>query len=229
MARGCVLLALALAACTAPREGAPAGGEQPALDDTSFADTSPTDARTLEVLDLYGRGVRPLASDGRPVVVLFTATTCPISNRYAPEVGRLVAEFGGEVDFWLIYADPDEDADAVREHAHVYGYRARVARDPAHHMVAVAGARVTPEAAVFDVDGRLVYTGRIDDRWVDFGQSRAAPTVRDLERVLLAVLAEDAVLGGGAAPIRTPAVGCPIPPVVSPVNPPGAGAPRAGS
>lgn len=220
MARGCALLALALAACTAPREGVPVGGQRAAL-----ADTSPAAARTLEVLDLYGRGVHPLASDGRPVVLLFTATTCPISNRYAPEVGRLVDEFGGEVDFWLIYADPGEDADAVREHAHVYGYRARVARDPVHRLVARAGARVTPEAAVFDADGLLVYTGRIDDRWVDIGQSRAAPTVRDLERVLLAVLAEDAAVGGGAAPIRTPAVGCPIPPV----GPPGGSAPGTGS
>ena len=42
---------------------------------------------------------------------------------------------------------------------------------------------------------------------VDFGHARPEPTVRDLERVLLAVLAGDLT---GDDPIRTAAVGCPI-------------------
>jgi hypothetical protein len=50
---------------------------------------------------------------------------------------------------------------------------------------------------------RLVYHGRIDDRFVDFGQTRRAPTTHDLEQVL------DAVLAGKPAPeAAAPAVGC---------------------
>jgi hypothetical protein len=55
---------------------------------------------------------------------------------------------------------------------------------------------------------RLVYTGRIDDRYVSFGRKRAAPTTRDLERVLEALLAGEAV-----APRTTPGIGCFIPPL----------------
>ena len=40
---------------------------------------------------------------------------------------------------------------------------------------------------------RLVYRGRIDDRYVDFGTARAAPTTRDLEQVLDAIVAGEAV------------------------------------
>ncbi len=69
-----------------------------------------------------------------------------------------------------------------------------------------AGARITPEAAVF-VPGsggpRLVYHGRIDDRYPELGRMRPAPTTRDLEDVLEAVLAGRPVPRDAA-----PAVGC---------------------
>jgi hypothetical protein len=37
--------------------------------------------------------------------------------------------------------------------------------------------------------GQLVYTGRIDDRYVEFGRTRAAAEHHDLEDVLAAVVA----------------------------------------
>jgi len=51
-----------------------------------------------------------------------------------------------------------------------------------------------------------VYRGRIDDRYVDFGRARAAPTSRDLREVLQAL-----ARGGPVAPRTTAAVGCSIP------------------
>ena len=64
---------------------------------------------------------------------------------------------------------------------------------------------MTPEAVVFDRDDQLVYRGRIDDRYVDFGQARPEPTQRDLETAI------DAVLDGlPVAHQVTEAVGCPI-------------------
>ena len=68
------------------------------------------------------------------------------------------------------------------------------------------GAKVTPEVAVYDEARVLVYSGRIDDRFVDFGQVRPAPTRRDLVEALDAVLAGEPV-----ARARVEAVGCPLP------------------
>jgi hypothetical protein len=159
----------------------------------------------LALLDLYGRNVYPLEADSA-VVFILTRTDCPISNRYAPEVQRLMEEYGAHVDFWLVYPDPEESPGQIAEHVHDYGYRCGVLRDVTHQLVDMVGAEVTPEAAVFSPDGRLVYSGRIDDRYVDFGKARPQATIHDLERVLLAVLAGDYV-----ASTRTRAVGCPIP------------------
>jgi hypothetical protein len=68
--------------------------------------------------------------------------------------------------------------------------------------VKLAAATITPEAAVF-VDGRLVYRGRIDDRFVELGRERPAPTQRDLFDALTAIVA-----GKPAPHPKTQAVGC---------------------
>jgi hypothetical protein len=175
------------------------GGPPPA------ASQAPDDDE-LVLLDLYGRQVRPLERGSRLVVFLLTRTDCPISNRYAPEVQRIVREYGVHADFWLVYPDPDEGPEEIIEHVRAYGYECLVARDVAHELVELIGAEVTPEAAVFNLAGRMVYAGRIDDRYVDFGRTRREATIHDLERVLLALLAGDEV-----ASTRTAAVGCPIP------------------
>jgi hypothetical protein len=158
--------------------------------------------------------------DGRPVLVLpgaadpttvfvFVGTECPISNRYAPELRRIHDRFAREARFWLVYADPAETPEAIRRHAEAFGSGIAALRDPRHELVRFAGVQVTPEAAVF-VPGasgpRLLYRGRIDDRNVDFGRTRQAPSTHDLEDALRAIAS------GTAGTLRTTqAVGCTIP------------------
>jgi hypothetical protein len=49
----------------------------------------------------------------------------------------------------------------------------------------------------------MLYRGRIDDRYVAFGKARPAPTRRDLEETL------DALLEGKLPePVTTTAIGC---------------------
>ena len=168
---------------------------------------------SLYLLDLAGRRVEPLQAVGAKVTVfVFARTDCPISNRYAPELQRLHRRFApAGVRFWLVYPDPGEPSEAIRRHLREFGYGFHALRDPEHTLVRLTRATVTPEAAVFVGTGReasLVYRGRIDDRYVDLGRSRAAPTTRDLEELLRA-LGE----GRAVAPRTTAAVGCWIAPL----------------
>ena len=162
----------------------------------------------LRLLDLEGREVDPFQqTDARATVFLFTRTDCPISNRYAPEILRLQAKFKSDnVRFWLVYPDPDESVKAIREHVKEYGYPLGVLRDPQHRLVTKTQVKVTPEVAVFVPGRRMVYRGRIDDRYVDFGKARAKPTQHDLEQALQAILE-----GRPVERAITRAVGCFIP------------------
>lgn len=160
------------------------------------------------VLDLEGRSVRPLAGlTAGARVFVFVRTECPIANRYAPELRRIADRFASRgVGFYLVYVDPAESETAIRKHLEDYGHPGTPLRDPEHALVREAQASVTPEAAVFapgPSGTRLVYHGRIDNRTVDFGRERPAPTTHDLEQAL------QAVLDGKPVPRATAkAVGC---------------------
>jgi hypothetical protein len=159
----------------------------------------------LQLLDLDGRP-HDLWSAGanRVTVAVFTRTDCPISNRYAPDVCQLYETFHPRgVEFYLIYVDPREEADAIRAHLAEYEYPCPGLRDPKHTLVAATGVKVTPEAVVFDREHKQVYRGRIDDLFVDFGKSRSEASTHELEDALEATLAGKPV----AEPV-TQAVGC---------------------
>ena len=137
-------------------------------------------------------------------VLIFISADCPISNRYAPEITRLHDEFAARgVRFRLVYPNPLDTAAAIRAHLKEYGYPDIAEPDRDHVLVRKAGVTITPEAAVFDSHGRLVYRGRIDDRFVELGRERPAATRRDLREALTALLA-----GRQIKPARTQAVGC---------------------
>ncbi len=165
-------------------------------------------ANDLRLPDLDGRQIEPLrAKDAKAIVFIFIRTDCPLSNRYAPEVRRLHDKFAkGGVRFWLVYPDQGESGEIIRNHIKEYEYRLSALRDPEHKLVKITGAQVTPEAAVFLPGGRMVYRGRIDDRYVALGKARPAPTTRDLERVLEAILEGKKVTNK-----TTAAIGCFIP------------------
>ena len=164
-------------------------------------------AEPLRVQHIDGGAVDPFAVPAgvTAIVFLFTSTECPISNRYAPEVRRLAAAFAPKgVLFRLIYPNPAERAPAIREHMTAFAYAGatEALRDPEHALVKFVGATVTPEAAVY-AGGHIVYRGRIDDRYVDLGLERPAPTRRDLAEALAAVIA-----GKPVSQPTTQAVGC---------------------
>jgi hypothetical protein len=159
----------------------------------------------LGLIDLDGHEAHPFGGSGaKCAVFIFVSTDCPISNSYAPELARLYTRFSPErISFWLVYADPDASASAIRQHMHDYGFPFPGLRDPKQIFARISHVHVTPEVAVFRSDGTLLYHGRIDDRWADLGKPRPAPTRRDLFDTL-----EHVVSGQPVTTASTPAVGC---------------------
>jgi hypothetical protein len=160
----------------------------------------------VTVHDLDGHAWTPLSpAKGETNLVVFLGVDCPISARYAPEIGRIASGYAAKgVHTFLVFPDASVPDAAVRKHLHDFypalGVPAIV--DKTFTLVTAVGANVTPEAAVYTSAGR-VYRGRVDDLYVSLGQNRQAPTVHDLR------LALDATLAGTPAPhATTNAVGC---------------------
>jgi hypothetical protein len=151
--------------------------------------------------------VDPLANDARATVLFFVAVDCPISNRLMPQMQRIRSQFTTEgVAFWMVYPDPSVSTASVRKHLQEFQCDVPALHDRGHTLTRRAQARVTPEAAVFDSERQLVYRGRINNQFVDFGKARPQPTEHDLENALHALLAGKPITNS-----VTSAIGCYIP------------------
>ena len=83
--------------------------------------------------------------------------------------------------------------------------------DPQQSLVRLAGARMTPEAAIFQTGPtglQEVYRGRIDDRYLNLGRQRPHAVHRDLVDAVHAVLSGTPVRAASGGP-----VGCAIVPL----------------
>jgi len=155
-------------------------------------------------IDLAGKPFDPFrAASGKVVVLIFVRTDCPISNRYAPMLRQLGTDRVDRATFFLVYPSRKETTETIRRHLKEFGYPLAAIRDPQHILVKQSAAQITPEAAVFNAKGQLVYHGRIDNLYEDFSHTRKQPTTHELADAV-----EAATAGKSLVASATPAVGC---------------------
>lgn len=169
---------------------------------------SPKADRAVEFSDLAGQKHKPLAvPDAKATLLFFLLPDCPNSNAYAPEIKRIcVAYEARKVAAFIVHADPDVTVKVAKSHAKEYALPCPVLLDPSHRLVEFTGVTTAPEVAVVSPDGKILYRGRIDDLFADFGKRRPESTRRDLREALDAILA-----GKDVATKTTKAIGCPLP------------------
>jgi peroxiredoxin len=142
----------------------------------------------------------------KAILLFFVTTDCPVANSYVPEMNRIHDAYAGRgVRVYAVQADSTVPESAVAAYAKDFRYGFPLLLDPRQQLVRLAGATVTPQAAVLAPDGRLLYLGRIDDRVADFGKQRPQATQADLREALDEVLA-----GKPVAHPSTKSIGCAI-------------------
>ncbi len=160
-----------------------------------------------EFVDVLGDKYHlPGPDECKAVVLLFVGHDCPISNGYTPEIVRLCKKYMPEkIAFCVVYADADIHRDDASKHAKEFGFCCPAILDPKMVLALKVGATVKPETAVLSPQGELLYLGRIDNRYVDFGKRREQVTSQELRDALEAVLA-----GKQIATPRVKGIGCDI-------------------
>ena len=169
---------------------------------------TPAEVRDFALADVKGHAHTAADwKDRKAVVLLFVATECPVSNYYTSEYVRLAKAFADKgVVFYGVHPDSDVTAADAARHADEYRLPFPVLLDPTHAVTVQTGVKVVPEAVVLSPAGRILYRGRIDDRYNASGVRREVVTTHDLENALAAVVA------GKAPPVaERPAYGCPLP------------------
>jgi len=160
----------------------------------------------LAIHDVNGVDRQPLrVAQGKANALFFVSAECPISNAFAREIARICAGYKSKgIGCDLVYVDPGMSDDQARKHAQEYGHGdyPKIV-DRRHELVKATGVTVTPEAAVVNREGKVVYRGRIDDSFSALGQPRREIRDADLRNALDAVAA-----GRPVEKPETKALGC---------------------
>jgi peroxiredoxin len=104
--------------------------------------------------------------EGKPVVVAFVGTECPLAKNYAPRLKSLSQEFAeAGVAFMAINANVQDSLSEVGNYARVYEMPFPVLKDNNNVVADQMGAVRTPEVFLLDKDHVVRYWGRIDDQY----------------------------------------------------------------
>jgi len=137
----------------------------------------------------------------KAIVLMFTATQCPVSNGYNGRMVELYKDYSSkDVTFIGINSNKQENAEEVRNHSKEHGFEFPVLKDWNNVIADKLEASVTPEIYVLNSKLEVLYHGRIDD-----SQRENRVTSKDL-RVAL-----DRILAGKSVEVtETKAFGCTI-------------------
>jgi thiol-disulfide isomerase/thioredoxin len=155
------------------------------------------------VINIHGSDEVLAQGRGKVLVLIFVRTDCAIANRYAPLLQEMGKKYGQRASFRLVFPGKNESPDKIRHFLQDYNYQISAIRDLDQALVKKTAAKTTPEAAVFDAKGELVYHGRIDNLYEHIGQSRRVATTHELADAI-----EAAIKGVTPAVFTTEAVGC---------------------
>lgn len=139
-------------------------------------------------------------------VVIFVSTECPISNAYVPTYQSLAVElFPAGISVALVNPNEGQSPAEIAAHSKEYQIGLPVFKDPNAQLAGALGVTHCPEACLFDAKGKLVYRGRIDDRYVRRG-GVPRPVQKEELRDAFVSLRE----GKPIEIATTEAIGCPI-------------------
>ncbi len=139
-------------------------------------------------------------------VIMCMSVECPISNEFLPAI-KEVAETYRQRGVTMVGINPNagESLEAMADYAKEHKLTFPFAKDEGGKVSRRLLFNVTPEARVFDADGKIVYRGRIDDRYRAGGGQPGAKITNDLARAL-----DEVIAGKPLTQSRTRTVGCPI-------------------
>ncbi len=147
------------------------------------------------------------AAGPKGTLVLFTCNHCPWVRAWEDRIVSVAAE-ARKLGIGVVAVNsndpatyPGDSFDKMQERAKQKGYTFPYAMDATSEVARAFGATHTPEAFLFDADGRLVYHGAVDDNAREPGKV----TAHYLADAVTAVAA-----GKPVRPAETKALGCGI-------------------
>ena len=152
----------------------------------------------------HQKGVGQLAEVGS--VCVFMDTGCPIARYHTRTLRLLHEEYAGKgIRFAAVFPAANTTEKSLQAYVEKYKFPLKAILDPGQARARALKATIVPEVFVFDRNEKLIYRGRIDDRFAAVGKRRPLTRTHDLADVLRALSASETI-----EPRKTKAIGCAI-------------------
>lgn len=165
-------------------------------------------AQSILPLELHDTGGRPNSyrpgKGAKAFAMVFLLPDCPACQSYSKTLNNLYHDYQ-KSGLELIGVFPGKFATAAEAKVFRETYQVHFPLYMDHNQGTVrkTGATVAPEVFLYRSDGRLVYSGRIDDWMISVGKKRLKIKHHDLREAVNAV-----IQGRTPAVQRTTPVGC---------------------
>ncbi len=131
------------------------------------------DAVTIEDLDGKPVDLGDYIGKGKPVLVEFWATWCPLCKALEPEMQAAYERYRDRVEFLTVAVAVNQTPARVRRHVEQHGLPGRVLWDAKGRAVRAFKTPSTSYVVVLGPDGRVAYTGVGADQDIQAAIERA--------------------------------------------------------
>ncbi len=143
-------------------------------------------------------------SGQKATVYVFLSETCPICQSYTLTLKDLYKKYNAKgVTFVGVFPNYYADQDSISYFKKHYSIPFELMIDKNSELTKRFSASITPEVFVVDVQGQVLYSGRIDDCFYALGKRRKVISSKDLEYALEAITKNEKIKAS-----KTEAVGC---------------------
>lgn len=160
---------------------------------------------SLKGIDLEGEQHHLVGNrETKAVVIVFLSTQCPISNGYLPQLNDWAISYWRRgVRMYGVISDPAVTRTEASAHRDEYHIQFPVLFDGSGELRLALQPTHTPHAFVLNRNGRVLYRGAIDDRYVALGRKK-----EEAERLFVKDAIDAAIEGRSPLIGRTTPVGC---------------------
>ena len=137
--------------------------------------------KTLIVIFITAYSINYGYTQQRLTVYLFMAEECPICNYIAKTIRSASIEYKDEVSFIGVFPQQKSHYGSAGKFKKKYGLDLmKIEIDTDQRITKKFDATVTPEVVVTDVDGTILYQGRVNNSYASPGRMRHGKVKEDL-------------------------------------------------
>ena len=138
-------------------------------------------------------------------VFIFLSPECPLCQNYSSVIRSLKEKFHAQVNFYGIFPGTAYTRADIQSFEEKYKTAVPMFLDSKFRFTRYVQATATPQVILLAEDGRLLYSGAIDDWMAAPGKKRVKANTHYLEDAL-----EEVLVSGDVTLKRTKAIGCKI-------------------